>query len=557
MAGVARPDVDSISNQSGDTFLLTDVDDDVPSLEEQQASIPVSENLESNLQNLESNLSACQSSNTTYAAAAASAEAPRVNEDDTLVSRNYRNELFLSSFERENFHPDNVTPERPCTAYFQSDVFEDSSAVFSALRSQGFASSAIRCLQRRPTGEMLITFSTVHVKNAFLEKNSIQIRHRRYAINDSDRFLTFLNIYDAPHELSDNAIIKRLEPYCEVVNYRRGRYLSNKMVFNGNRHFRVRIYKAIPSYLRFGKFLIRLSHDGQTHTCRRCNRRGHFAKDCPNTVCFNCDELGHKVDECTHEELCCICKEPSHRARHCPYSWYRSSPVPSPHRGDPSTSVSRDIDLPPLQRVPPANDPPPAQDVPAEPTPQESQDPNDDLLDANGLLILRSLFGSDDDLSADSADDNADDNADNDDDMSGDDDDDDNEDTDDDMGDEVDNDDDNVDDDDDDDVNADDDATADDTNDEQPADSQPLFSSLDLSATPPESSDFGPIRNSHRIFSRRQPAPMPEPLMALHRRATAPAPVPSGRTATRSTTSDESPTPPPSHDPGIVSESVT
>ena len=150
--------------------MLTDVDDDVPSLEEQQglsASIPASENLESNL---ESNLSACENSNTTYAAVAASAEAPRVNEDDTLVSSNYRNELLLSSFERENFHPDNVTPERPCTAYFQSDVFEDSSAVFDSLKNPGFASSAIRCLQRRPTGEMLITFSSVHVKNAFLEK---------------------------------------------------------------------------------------------------------------------------------------------------------------------------------------------------------------------------------------------------------------------------------------------------------------------------------------------------------------------------------------------------
>lgn len=348
MAGVARPDVDSVSNQSGDTFLLTDVDDGFLSSEEQHglsASKSASKNLEPNLA---SNVSACEHSNTTYATVAAPTSAPRVNEE---VLRNYRNELFLSSFERENFHPDNVTPDRPCTAFFQSDVFEDSSAVFSALRSQRFVSSAIRCLQRRPTGEMLITFSSVHVKNAFLEKNSIQIRHRRYAINDSDRFLTFLNIYDAPHELSDNAIIKRLEPYCEVLSYRRGRYLNNKMVFNGNRHFRVRINKAIPSYLRFGKFLIRLSHDGQTHTCRRCNRRGHFAKDCPNTICFNCDELGHKVDECTHEELCCICKEPSHRARHCPYSWYRSSPVPSPQRDDPPANVSRDP--PPLQRVPP------------------------------------------------------------------------------------------------------------------------------------------------------------------------------------------------------------
>lgn len=138
-------------------------------------------------------------------------------------------------------------------------------------------------------------------------------------------------------------------------------------------------------------------------------------------------------------------------------------------------------------------------------------------------------------------------------------------DTDEDMGGDVDNNDD--DNDDDDDVNADDDATGGEegTNDDQLADSlaqgsQALFSSLDLSTpqtTPPESSEFGPIRNSRRIFSRRQPAPMPEPLMALHRRATAPAPVPSGRAATRSTTSDEPPPPPTSHNPGIVSESVT
>ena len=216
-----------------------------------------------------------------------------------------------------------MTPERPCTAYFQASVFADSAAVFDALKAQGFAASSVRCLQRRPTGEMLITFSSAHMKKAFVEKNSIQISQRRYAINDSDRFLTYLNIYDAPPELSDNAIIKRLEPFCEVVSYCRGRYPRNKLVFNGNRHFRVRINAAIPSYLRFGKFLIRLSHDGQQHTCRRCNQRGHFANDCDNTICFNCDEIGHVAETCPNQELCCICKEPSHRACFCPYSWFR------------------------------------------------------------------------------------------------------------------------------------------------------------------------------------------------------------------------------------------
>lgn len=176
-----------------------------------------------------SNATICESSNATYAAAAAS---PRVRK---LGS--YHNEYYLLSFEQANLHPDKVTPDRPCTAYFQASVFADSGAAFDALKIQGFAFSSIRCLQRHQTGEMLITFPTVNLKRAFVEKNSIQIFQCRYAINNSDRFLAYLNIYDAPHELSHNMIIKRLEPFCEVVSYRRGQYLLDKLVFNGNCHF--------------------------------------------------------------------------------------------------------------------------------------------------------------------------------------------------------------------------------------------------------------------------------------------------------------------------------
>lgn len=52
---------------------------------------------------------------------------PCVNKDDTLVLSNYCYKLFLTSFERENFHPDNVMPEWPCTLLFQS-LFADSAA---------------------------------------------------------------------------------------------------------------------------------------------------------------------------------------------------------------------------------------------------------------------------------------------------------------------------------------------------------------------------------------------------------------------------------------------
>ena len=77
---------------------------------------------------------------------------------------------------------------------------------------------------------MLITFANARVKDAFVEKNITQIHQRCFVINDPDRYLTYLNIYDPLLELSDNALIRRLELYCEVLYYRRGRYLNNKSV---------------------------------------------------------------------------------------------------------------------------------------------------------------------------------------------------------------------------------------------------------------------------------------------------------------------------------------
>jgi len=139
--------------------------------------------------------------------------------------------------------------------------------------------------------------------------------------------LTYLNIYDAPHELSDDALKLRLDKYCTVFSTRRGKF-SNSHVYNGIRHYRVRVKNPIPSYLRFGKFLVRLSHDGQQHTCRRCNRAGHFANECQNTVCFNCEELGHVSRDCEEGIRCCICKSTEHFARRCPYSWYQAPPPP-------------------------------------------------------------------------------------------------------------------------------------------------------------------------------------------------------------------------------------
>ena len=79
-------------------------------------------------------VTASQTPSVSYAAVAAP-KTPCVSENELFAPRAYHNEYFLSSFEREHFHPDNVTPDRPCTAYFQPTTFNDSSAVFGTLKA--------------------------------------------------------------------------------------------------------------------------------------------------------------------------------------------------------------------------------------------------------------------------------------------------------------------------------------------------------------------------------------------------------------------------------------
>ena len=223
----------------------------------------------------------------------------------------------LTDFERAHFSKDNITPGRQCTAYFSSEYFDDSQAVFTKLAELEIPQETVVCLARRPSRDMVITFIDQDTKNHFVSYVGLRFQDSTSVIKDEDMLLTFLNVYDAPHELSDEALTLHLEKHCEVVSSRRGR-LSRSHVYNGMRHYRVRKKEPFPSYLRFGKFLVRLFHDGQQHTCRRCNCAGHFANECQNIVCFNCDELGHQYRDCSEAVRCCICKSTKHLARCCP-----------------------------------------------------------------------------------------------------------------------------------------------------------------------------------------------------------------------------------------------
>ena len=229
---------------------------------------------------------------------------------------------------------ENVMPQRPRTALFTPSKNTTAKLVFEALKNAEIDARDIACLQRKMNREVTVTFKSISAKEKFLRLNSLQVDTDNFALQDVDKPLSFLTIYDAPFGLSDLAIIKRLSPYCEVSHYRWGKHSLAPNIYNSLRHYRVRISKPIPSFLRFGKFQIFVKYNTQVPTCRKCNCPGHFSNVCPNGVCFNCERLGHDACDCQSPVLCCICKEEGHMGIKCTYSWFCSMVSPTDEQDD-------------------------------------------------------------------------------------------------------------------------------------------------------------------------------------------------------------------------------
>ena len=95
----------------------------------------------------------------------------------------------FTDLERNHFyHSDfyNVTPGRPCMAYFTSSYFVDSQAVFDKLVESDIARESVTCLQRRPLHDMVITFVDMETKNKFVSNVALRFCNSTGVINDED-----------------------------------------------------------------------------------------------------------------------------------------------------------------------------------------------------------------------------------------------------------------------------------------------------------------------------------------------------------------------------------
>lgn len=62
---------------------------------------------------------------------------------------------YLSEFEKEHFHRDNVMRDRLYTTFFTAPSLTFTAKdIFNALLTDGIPASAVRCLQRSPDGNV-------------------------------------------------------------------------------------------------------------------------------------------------------------------------------------------------------------------------------------------------------------------------------------------------------------------------------------------------------------------------------------------------------------------
>ena len=124
-------------------------------------------------------------------------------EEESVEEVSFR-PTHLSDFEKEHFHRENVMPDRPYTAFFTApstafttkDIFDD-------LLSDGIPASAVRCLQRSPNRNVLITFASKCYRDLFLRRSSFVVQCGRYLMHPGGKRGVFLLMfemsqYDAP-----------------------------------------------------------------------------------------------------------------------------------------------------------------------------------------------------------------------------------------------------------------------------------------------------------------------------------------------------------------------
>lgn len=123
-------------------------------------------------------------------------------------------------------------------------------------------------------------------KHAKVHEVTIDGKDLKIAVKDSNIVEKFVKITGIPYTLDLGIVKMRLREFGTVFDVHWDRYRAT-----GNEFFypvlstwlivRMSIDKEIPSYLNIGSYRPYLKYDGQVATCKHCDNKEHFGKDCP------------------------------------------------------------------------------------------------------------------------------------------------------------------------------------------------------------------------------------------------------------------------------------
>ena len=244
--------------------------------------------------------------------------------DALLRLQNSGHHMQVISCSAWNVRGNQVRVKKELSVCFSVDTVITSHEVIVGFDEAGIDIEDIRSVQRRASNNSwVVTFGSKAVKDAALNEQSITIAGCSVLLGDCENKVSIVKIYELPNELPDSVVIGRLSHYGRVISFRRDRVAD--AIFNGVRTARMCIERPIPSQAFIAGEFCRFWYPSQPKTCRKCGAEDHLAAACRSQRCFNCEQPGHRAEQCDQPALCRVCLSDGHETTNCPFIYYSSN----------------------------------------------------------------------------------------------------------------------------------------------------------------------------------------------------------------------------------------
>lgn len=217
-----------------------------------------------------------------------------------------------------------VRIKKDCSVCFSVDAVVTNQDIVVGFDRSGIDIDSIISTQRKASNNTwVVTIDSPVFKDAPLNKQSVTSSGRVVFLGDCENKVSIVKLHELPTELPDSVIIGRLSHYGRVFSFQRDRIAEG--IYNGVRTARMIIDRPIPGQTFIAGEFAHIWYPGQPKICRKCGAEGHLAALCKSRRCFNCEQSGHRSDDCPLLPLCRVCLADSHPTSQCPYIYYGSN----------------------------------------------------------------------------------------------------------------------------------------------------------------------------------------------------------------------------------------